>query len=56
MDNLKLKIKDTNIETPVSLIVGVLVIIIGLSYLIFSDTSLKELWETGLQIWRDIKK
>ncbi len=56
MDNLKFKVKNTELEIPIKFIVGIMVIILGLALLVFSDMSLEELWELGLTKWRQIKQ
>lgn len=60
MDNLKFKVRNTELDLSIKLIikfiVGIAVIIIGLALLVFSDMSLEELWELGLAKWRQVKK
>ena len=56
MDNLKVKIGKTELEVPLSLLVGLIVFIVSLVLIVFSDISLKDLYQELLQIWRDVKK
>ena len=56
MDKLKIKVRNTELEIPLGLLIGVIVILVSLILIIFGLISLSNLYDEILQIWRDIKR
>ena len=56
MENLKIKIKDTEASVPIGLIVGMAVVIVGLCLMVFEGISFMEIRDWLLAVWKEIKR
>ena len=56
MDNLKIKIKNTNLQIPIGLLVGIIVVAVGLFLMVFKGTSFMEIKDWLLNLYKEIKR
>ena len=53
MKSLKIKVGNMNLEIPLGLIVGVIVVAVSLYLMIFKDVTPIDVWNTLKQGWKD---
>ena len=56
MESLKIKIGNTNLEIPIGLIVGIVVVVIGVFLMIFEGITFIEIQEWIVGRWKDFKR
>ena len=56
MESLKIKIGNTNLEIPIGLIVGIIVVAVGIFLMIFEGITFAEIQKWIVARWKDFKR